>query len=287
MNTDHKPFLVWFGYSRRERRSTFILLIILIIVIGFRFALPGKHNDFENLSGLLASTDTGKQSIGNISKETSSLFRFDPNSSSFDTLTTLGLTEKQARTIINYRKSGGKFRQPGDIRKIYGIDEATSDRIIPYINVVRDSLKNGNKQADSKLQKRPYEKTELNKADSAKLDALPGIGPVLSARIVKYRKLLGGYVSVEQLKEVYGLTESNYLLIKDRVYADSSLIRYINLNDTSLNKSSRHPYLDKFDFMAILKYRELKGRVSGIEELIANKVLPENKARKISPYLKF
>jgi DNA uptake protein ComE-like DNA-binding protein len=287
MNPDNKPFLVWFGYSRRERRSTFILIIILLIVIVFRYALPEKQNDFKDISGLLASADTGKQNTGNISNKTSPLFRFDPNSASLDTLTTLGLSEKQARTIISYRSKGGKFRQPGDIRKIYGISDVTAERILPYINISGDSGKNENKQVNFNFQKRKYERTELNNADSTKLDALPGIGSVLSARIVKYRKLLGGFVSVEQLKEVYGMPESTFLLVRDRVYADTSLIRYININDLSFNKLTKHPYLDKYDFLAIVKYRDLKGRVSSIEELTDNKVLSENKAKKISPYLKF
>jgi competence protein ComEA len=287
MKPDNKPFLIWFGYSRRERRSTFILLIILLIIIVFRFALPEKQNEFKNTAGLLASADTGKKVIGNISNDTSSLFMFDPNSSSFDTLTTLGLSEKQARTIISYRNKGGKFRQPGDLRKIYGIDQATAERIIPYINIGRDSGKNEKKQVKFNLQKRKSGRIELNRADSAKLDSLPGIGPVLSARIVKYRKLLGGFVSTEQLKEVYSLPESTFLMVRDRIYADSSLIRYIDINDTSFNKLSKHPYLDKYDFLAILKYRELTGRITNIEELITNKILSEIKAKKISPYLRF
>ena len=92
---------------------------------------------------------------------------------------------------------------------------------------------------------------DINGCDSAALVALPGIGPVLSARIIKYRKLLGGFASVEQLKEVYGLPEETYEMIKGRLYADSSGIRKININSSGYKELSRIPYIEKYEVTAI------------------------------------
>jgi len=130
-------------------------------------------------------------------------------------------------------------------------------------------------------------KIDLNRCDSADLDKLPGIGPVLSARIIKYRNLLGGYSTVEQLREVYGLRDSTFMLISGRVSADSALLRKININTAVFSELLRHPYLDKHDVQAIMKYRELKGRAEGISELIVNGILPGDKASRVSPYLDF
>jgi competence protein ComEA len=286
MNQENKPFLKWFGYSRRERRSTFILFIILLVVIGTRYLIPPKDIEIKDLTGLLSSFDSGQDSTLIIKTDTSILFNFNPNSASYDTLIMLGLSEENARTLINYRKKGGRFHQPSDIKKIYGIEEPTSSRLMPLIKIKKYTGKTGYLEVDLSEQKE-NKRINLNKSDSATLERLPGLGPVLSSRIIKYRKLLGGYVSAEQLREVYGLHEETYNLLIGRVFADSSDIIGININDAGFVELSKHPYLDRYDIKAILKYKELKGRISNISELIKNKILTADKAKRISPYLKF
>jgi competence protein ComEA len=287
MNPENRPFLSWFGYSRRERRSTFILFVILIIVIAIRYFVPSKEIAVEDLSELLASADSGKENLSDIGPEIQNLFIFDPNSASYDTLTELGLSEKQARTILSYRNKGGSFRKPSDIKRIYGIDEQTAVKLIPFISIKRDMENVSYNHVDSTASQKIREKVDLNRADSAALEMLPQIGPVLSSRIIKYRKLLGGFVSSEQLKEVYGLSEATYNILAERVFADSSIIKFININNAGYKELSKHPYLNSYDIQAILKYRELKGSILNIGELIDNKILTVNKAKKISPYLKF
>jgi competence protein ComEA len=287
MNTDNKPFSDWFGYSRRERRSSFILLIILIFVIAFRYIVPQKDIKIEDLSGFLISSDTGTPALLETRPDPPGLFPFDPNSASFDSLTGLGLSERQAKTIINYRNKGGRFRKPSDVKKIYGIDDSTASRLIPYISIVQDTGKIKYKVQESSADQIKAERVDLNQADSAALERLPGLGPVLSVRLIKYRKLLGGFYSVDQLKEVYGLPEETFQILTGRVFTDTASLTRISINDAGYKELSRHPYLEKYDIMAIIKYKELKGRILNINELINNGILTEVKAKRISPYLKF
>jgi DNA uptake protein ComE-like DNA-binding protein len=287
MDSRKKPFLDWFGYSRRERRSTFILFIILVILIVTRFLLPQKDITVENLSGLLNSAESAEMSSLNRSSDSTSLFSFDPNTSSYDTLILLGFSENQARTVINYRNKGGKFSNPSDLKKIYGLDEQTADLVIPFIDIETETGKvEVEDRESSDDQEKPW-KIDINRADSAALEKLPGIGPVLSSRIIKYRKILGGFVSTEQLHEVYGLTDETYKMIERKVFADSTCISRIDINDEGFNESFRHPYLDKYEIRSVLKYRELKGRILNAGELIENKILTADKVSKISPYLRF
>jgi DNA uptake protein ComE-like DNA-binding protein len=116
---------------------------------------------------------------------------------------------------------------------------------------------------------------------------LPGIGPVLSARIIKYRRLLGGFVRVEQLKEVYGLPPETYEVIKGRVFTDSTFVKRININTCEWRDLVRIPYFEKYEVTAILKYRKLAGRINNIVDLTENKLITSEKASKIRPYLKF
>lgn len=128
---------------------------------------------------------------------------------------------------------------------------------------------------------------ELNRCDSADLERLPGIGPVLSARIIKYRNLLGGYASVTQLKEVYGLPDSTYQVIYKRISADSTLVKKISINSAGFGEMNRHPYLERYEVQAILKYRELQSRIEGVSTLTDNKLMTRERALRILPYLNF
>jgi len=128
---------------------------------------------------------------------------------------------------------------------------------------------------------------DLNKCDSAALEALPGIGPVLSARIIRYRNLLGGYAVVNQLKEVYGLPEETYDLVSGSLKADPGDVRKININLADYRQLIRLPYFERYEVTAILKYRELKGKVVGIDELVENGVIDTGKVKKVKWYLEF
>jgi competence protein ComEA len=280
MNPEKKPLLKWFGYSRRERRSTFMLLLLILIIIALRYLVPERNlvieevaaNPFINmeLPGLdLHDADTLKP------------FNFDPNKTSFGTLVRLGLSEKQAKTILSYRKKGGRFLRPTDLSKIYGIEEDISKKLIPYIIIEKDTVLSEQKGVFNR------QMIDLNNCDSALLDHLPGIGPVLSARIIKYRNLLGGFASKGQLKEVYGLSEETYTLITDRVFADSTVITRIKINVAEYKDIIKHPYFERYEVQVILKYRELQGRISDMSELTNNKLLTAEKAKKIKPYLIF
>ncbi|MBQ3819853.1 MAG: helix-hairpin-helix domain-containing protein, partial [Bacteroidales bacterium] len=107
-------------------------------------------------------------------------FRFNPNTVSLEDLMRLGFSEKQARAIDNYRQKGGRFRRPSDFAKSYVVSDSVFKRLEKYIDIPR---------------------TDINRADSAAFDALPGIGPYFAAKMVEYRARLGGYSYPEQLMD--------------------------------------------------------------------------------------
>lgn len=223
MKSYYKPFISWFGYSRRERRASVILLIIMLVVLAIRYAVPEKRIEIQDLSALL---------LPEVIK---------------DDYSNPGYNDSSVNKII---KGGTKI-----------------------INKNRYSFQS--------------KKIELNRCDSADLERLPGIGPVLSARIIKYRNLLGGYVSVDQMKEVYGLRDSTYQIIYNRLSADSTLVKKISINSAGFGELNRHPYLERYEVQAILKYRELQGRIEGISTLTDNKLMTRERASRILSYLNF
>ncbi len=128
---------------------------------------------------------------------------------------------------------------------------------------------------------------ELNSCDSIELKALPGIGPVLSVRIIKYRNLIGGFVSVDQLHEVYGLKEETFSLVESRVKADSTAIRKIKINKVAYKDLIRHPYFTQKEVTDILKFRELKGRITGFSDIRENNLISPENLKRIRAYLDF
>ena len=128
---------------------------------------------------------------------------------------------------------------------------------------------------------------DINRADSAELLPLPGIGPVFAGRIVKYRNLLGGFTSPDQLGEVYGMPLETIQRIRNMVFLDSTLIRKIPIDSASFRELLRHPYLEYEDVKSIVNYREFKGNISSLYELRRNQILPDSTLNKIDGYFEY
>jgi len=128
-------------------------------------------------------------------------FRFNPNTASADELQRLGFSEKQAASIIAYREKGGRFRRKSDFAKSYVVADSVFRRLEPYIDIP---------------------KTDINQADSAAFDALPGIGPWFAARMVAYREQLGGYRCPEQLMNIWRFDEEKFNALKDLIICGPS-----------------------------------------------------------------
>lgn len=128
---------------------------------------------------------------------------------------------------------------------------------------------------------------DLNRSDSADLLPLPGIGPVFAGRIVKYRNLLGGFVSADQLAEVYGMPSATVERIRNQLYIDPSALRKLRLNSASFRELLRHPYLEFEDVKALVEYREFKGVISSPDELSDHLILSDSVLFRLRPYLDF
>lgn len=142
-----------------------------------------------------------------------------------------------------------------------------------------------NRSNTPQKRRNPAQPIDINRADSLHLLPLPGIGPVYAGRIIKYRNLLGGFVSVVQLGEVYGIPGETVDLIKDLIQFDTSVIRKIPLNDATFRELLKHPYLEYEDVKAIVNYREFEGTIQSFQELLDNFILQDSLLIRVSPYL--
>ncbi len=132
----------------------------------------------------------------------------------------------------------------------------------------------------------------LNEADSARLETLPGIGKVLSARIVKYRKIKGGFASLEELKKVYGLSAETYEQILPYLTLGAApekparkLPVPIEINTADTAAWASLPGIGKVLSARIVKYRDAKGGFKALEEVAKVYGLSPETFAEIAPYL--
>ena len=116
------------------------------------------------------------------------------------------------------------------------------------------------------------------------LDELPGIGPVFAIRIIKYRKLLGGYYSINQLDEVYGLKPETIQKFVHHVFIDTLKIEKIAINSDDFKKINAHPYISFEQTKAIFKFRG-KQKITSLTQLKNAGIFSDEEIEKIRPYL--
>ncbi len=188
-------------------------------------------------------------------------FRFNPNTVSLEDLMRLGFSEKQARAIDNYRQKGGRFRRPSDFAKSYVVSDSVFKRLEKYIDIPR---------------------TDINRADSAAFDALPGIGPYFAAKMVEYRARLGGYSYPEQLMDIYHFDREKYDGLSDLICCSRPRepFRIWSLPEDSLRL---HPYIrTRQAAHSIVLLREHTPREQWTLETIAGAgILPEEDASRL------
>lgn len=162
----------------------------------------------------------------NAPRRTIESFRFDPNTVSVDDLCRLGFTPKQARSIDNYRQKGGRFRRKTDFAKSFVVSDSIYRRLEPYIDI-------------------PL--TDLNLADSAAFDALPGIGGWFATKIIEHRKALGGYSYKEQLMDIPRFDEEKFKALEDLITVSPEHLTPYPLWSLPADSLRLHPYIGNLE----------------------------------------
>ena len=163
-------------------------------------------------------------------------FSFNPNTATLDELCRLGFTQKQAQSIVNYREKGGSFRRKSDFAKSYVVSDSIYRRLEPYIDI-------------------PL--LDLNLADSADFDALPGIGGWFAAKMVEYRASLGGYSYKEQLMDIWKFDQEKFDALADLVTVSPEYMTPYPLWTLPADSLRRHPYIRNYETArAIVLFRE-------------------------------
>jgi competence ComEA-like helix-hairpin-helix protein len=290
----------YFGFSKGEFNGLLFLVFIIIalksIPIIYTYIKPVEVDPPDLIAEIkrISITEQGRASairediLDLDLKKEALLFSFDPNTLPQSGWETLGLSPKQAKSIVNYTSKGGRFYQPEDLKKMYTISPEMYNKLLPYVKIVdRNNL-----QKNFVFEKKEYAKkapviVDINHADSVQLDAVKGIGPAFAKRILKYRERLGGFYKKEQLLEVYGLDSAKYAAIKDQLVLSKIDLKTININTATFNDLRTNPYLSYKQINAILQFRKQHGDYASKEDLKKIVILNPELIEKISPYISF
>ena len=299
----------YFHFTAKDR----IALLVISLVLGFVILFPRFASRFKT-DTVIPLTDTawlsalkkieqpvsanspadtnnhsGPHFVGN---DAPALFAFDPNTISREEWLKLGIRDRTVQTILNYLGKGGQFRRPEDLKKIYSLPPGEYQRLEPYIRIKRQAKESERetiyKQAfprSNSTRAEDARKIDINLADSTSFLHLPGIGPVLASRIIRFREKLGGFYSIDQIAETFGLPDSVFKLIRPGLELKNMRLQTININTASLDELKQHPYIRFKIGSLIVNYRKQHGDFQNLEDLMKIALIKEDLFQKIKHYL--
>jgi competence protein ComEA len=295
-----KEWLVgYLTFSKKERIGIVVLLGLILVI----WLLPEYYRTNGPVDHLIVNVadspaDGSKPDLSvKADAIVHRLFYFDPNTITNEQWEELGLKNRTVLTIRNYLSKGGRFKKPADLGKIYGIRQEDAERLMPFVKIVSPdrhktpALPPGNLAVTGKpiFTRKVYQRkvlmVDVNSADSAAFESLPAIGPKLAARIIRFRESLGGFYSIEQLREVYGINDTIFNLIATTLTMNTGVFRKMHINRWDADSLDLHPYIQKHEARAIVKYRNQHGRFNTAEDLGKIALFSGDRIAQLAPYI--
>lgn len=293
--------------TKSQRRALLVIEWVLLICIVSYTVWKGQTQTSNNSP--LREEQT-KSSFGELPKEQPfETFPFDPNTADSTTLLRLGLSSWQVRSIYRYRAKHGRYHKPEDFKRVPGMTNEQWERLGPQVRIdkkfqyveQKSSLASPQSSMEKteevqemtvavphdsfpRLEKLSIGQTiDINTADTTLLKMIPGIASKRAARIVAYRRALGGFVSVEQAMEAIEMPDS----VLKYMTVSAVPVTKINVNKLSVQQLMKHPYINFYQAKAIFEHRRNKGDLHTIEELSRLESFRPSDVERLHPYIDF
>lgn len=292
----------YFTYTRGEKNAALVLCSILVVLqanLWYRHYYLTPDVFIPSVEIELAADkihlkgNEKKEFVNNYKKREEIIFTvFDPNTADSFQLVALGLSPKQSASMIRFRDRIGGFKSKEDVKNVRVLHASLYEKWEPFIALspakgIKSIEKIQTGFLSSRESSRPkWIVLDLNKVDTTELQDLPFIGSGRSKAIVNYRERLGGFCTVEQLKEIRSIPDSVYKIIFPKVKVDGGPYKKLNINSLP-SDSLRHPYINKQLARLIVAYREEHGVFKSPSDLKKIPLVDEEFLRKLAPYLLF
>jgi competence protein ComEA len=305
-----KALSEYFVFSRKDRLAVFAFLLILALLLVSPHFFPARPPGIAPVPDSLllhadskAAAESGgtdpyayesgrrpdRSDPASAGWHKTDPFPFDPNTLDAAGWGRLGLPERVTRTILKYREKGGRFRRPEDLQRIWSLPAGFFEGVKDFIRIEGTAPKPGSRFPE----RLPFSKKErtiapvsINEADSASLEALPGIGAKLASRILRFRERLGGFYDVAQVAETWGLPDSSFQRIRPYLILNGGKdgVRKFNLNTATKEELKVHPYLRWNLANAVVEYRNRHGAFTSVDELKKVMIISDSVFERIAPY---
>jgi DNA uptake protein ComE-like DNA-binding protein len=287
---------VYFTYSP-EQRSGIVLLFAIIIILQTVYFLIGFNSiqttstDKQKWLAMQSKIDLIKESELKYSVK---IVPFNPNFITDYKGYKLGMSVAEIDRLLKYRKENKYVNSAKEFQIVTAISDSLLGTIAPYFKFPEWVKNKTDNKSYVKYENKAFAKTEkivlidINLATQEDLIKIYGIGEVISLRILKLKESLGGFMSMEQMNDVWGLSPEviGSLNSHFKVY-NMPVIHKININNASLKEISQFSYFKYALAKDIVTYRSMNGDIRNIEDLIKIRGFPVEKAKIIGLYLDF
>lgn len=282
----------------KEQRKGILLLFILIVLLQLacfflNFSSDSKSNPaMTKWLALQNELDSLKQNQPETSYK---MYPFNPNFITDFKGYKLGMTIEQIDRLLTYRKQNKYVNSIAEFQKITGVSDSLLNVISPYFKFPDWVNKNESVTKSEWIdysKKKPAAKEkeivlDINSASKEDLMNVYGIGDALSDRILKQKEILGDFVSMEQMNDVWGLQPE----VVEKLQTRFKIIKTpnpkkININQATIKELGQFPYFRYPISKNIVAYRSMNGDLK-IEDLTKIKAFPVDKIKIIALYLDF
>ncbi len=293
---DFKTIKEYFNFSR-EQRTGIIALFGIIIILQFIYffidfsAVIKEYPDKQKWLSLQSEIDSMKIES---EKELPKLYLFNPNFISDYKGYKLGMSVEEIDRLFAFRKENKYVNSPKEFQDVTKVSDSLLNVMAPYFKFP-DWV--DNKKQHKEFKKYPNQAfakkvkivlIDINQATKEDLIKIYGIGEAISLRILKQKESLGGFVSMEQMNDVWGLSPE--VIENLNTHFKVSVLpnfKKIDINNASLKELTQFYYFRYALAKEIVTYRSMRGNINNIEDLTKIKGFPVDKANIIGLYLDF
>ena len=283
------PFVI----SKRSKRG---LLVLILASLGLIF-FPRVYMFFQKEEALVINSEQiaeferthkkfEKRNYSNYyskkKKYKAPDSKFNPNTYTLSDWINLGLSAKQSVVVLKFTSRGIYTEE--DLKRIFVIPDVLFELIRDSV-IYPERIQNTPNQESFKKQAKQITLINLNTADTTEFMKIYGIGAFYAKQIIRYREKLGGYITKEQLFEVWKMTPEAYDKIKDHVFISEKDVKRININSVTIEVLNAHPYLKWNQANSIVKMRIQRNGFKNIEEIKESVLIDSETYEKLFPYL--